>query len=86
MKSTRLSPCGGNGSGSSKADAGSGKKRLREKGTAAEKPATTTKVLNVTGARLSITWQKKTVRTSDVIRVLEEALAQLRGHAENDAA
>jgi ParB family chromosome partitioning protein len=60
--------------------------RPREKARAAEKPATTTKVLNVTGARLSITWQKKAVRTSDIVRALEEALAQVRGQAESDAA
>ena len=42
--------------------------------------------MNVAGARLSITWQKKTVRTSDIVRVLEEALAQVRGHVESDAA
>ena len=58
--------------------------RPREK--APEKPPTTTKVMNVAGARLSITWQKKTVRTSDIVRVLEEALAQVRGHLESDAA
>jgi ParB family chromosome partitioning protein len=58
--------------------------RPKEKG--AQKPATTTRVLSVSGARLSITWQKKSVRTSDIVRVLEEALAQVRGHGESDAA
>jgi ParB family chromosome partitioning protein len=43
--------------------------------------ATTTKVLNVTGARLSITWQQKTVRNKDVVDALEEALAQVRREA-----
>jgi hypothetical protein len=51
-----------------------------------QKAPTTVKVLNVSGARLSITLQKKTVRTSDIIRVLEEALAQIRGEVESDAA
>jgi hypothetical protein len=43
-------------------------------------------VLSISGARLSITWPKKTVGTSDIIRTLEEALAQVRGQVESDAA
>jgi ParB family chromosome partitioning protein len=39
---------------------------------------TTTKVLNVSGVRISITWQKKTIRTNDVIQILEKALEQIR--------
>jgi ParB family chromosome partitioning protein len=58
--------------------------RPREK--VAEKRLTTTKVFNVSGARLSITWQKKTIRTKDIMQVLEEALAQLRTGVESDAA
>jgi ParB family chromosome partitioning protein len=61
-------------------------KTVRPRQKALEKTPTTVKVLNVSGARLSITLQKKTVRTSDIIRVLEEALAQLRGEVESDAA
>jgi ParB family chromosome partitioning protein len=61
-------------------------KTVRPRQKAPEKPPTTVKVLNVSGARLSITLQKKTVRTSDIIRVLEEALAQIRGEVESDAA
>jgi ParB family chromosome partitioning protein len=53
--------------------------RPRAKG--AQPRATTTKVLNVTGARLSITWQKKTVRSKDIIDTLEEALAKVRKDA-----
>jgi ParB family transcriptional regulator, chromosome partitioning protein len=58
--------------------------RPREK--TVEKRPTTTKVLNVSGARLSITWQKKTVRTRDIIQVLQEALDQVQGNFESDAA
>ena len=61
-------------------------KTARPKEKAAEKRPSTTKVLNVSGARLSITWQKKTVRTKDIIEVLEEALAQLRTGVESEAA
>jgi ParB family chromosome partitioning protein len=61
-------------------------KTVRARQKAPAKPPTTVKVLNVSGARLSITLQKKTVRTSDIIRVLEEALAQIRGEVESDAA
>jgi ParB family chromosome partitioning protein len=60
--------------------------RLKEGRKPAEKPPTTTKVLSISGARLSITWPKKTVDTSDIIWTLEEALAQVRGHVESDAA
>jgi ParB family chromosome partitioning protein len=56
-------------------------KTVRPKAKAAEPKATTTKVLNVSGAKLSITWQKKTVRNQDIIDVLEEALSQVRGEA-----
>ena len=59
--------------------------RPKEKA-AAERPASTTKVLHAGGARVSITWPKKTVRAADVVRVLEEALAQVRGHGESEAA
>lgn len=58
--------------------------RPREK--QSEKKPSTTKVLSVSGARLSITWQKKTVRTKDIIQALEEALAQVRGEVESEAA
>jgi hypothetical protein len=53
--------------------------RPRAKG--AQPRATTTRVLTVTGARLSITWQKKTVRSKDIIDTLEEALAKVRKEA-----
>jgi ParB family chromosome partitioning protein len=61
-------------------------KTARPKAKAAEKRPTTTKVMNVAGARLSITWQKKVVRTRDIIEVLEAALAEVRGDVESDAA
>jgi ParB family chromosome partitioning protein len=56
-------------------------KASRPKSKGAQPKATTTKVLNVTGARLSITWQKKMVRPKDIIDALEEALAQVRKEA-----
>jgi ParB family transcriptional regulator, chromosome partitioning protein len=56
-------------------------KTARPKAKGARSRATTTKVLIVTGARLSITWQKKTVRPKDIIDTLEEALAQVRKEA-----
>ena len=46
-----------------------------------ERKASTTKVITVSGAKLSITWQKKTVRNQDVIDVLEEALSRVRQEA-----
>lgn len=61
-------------------------KTARPRAKTTEKRPTTTKVLNVSGARLSITWQKKTVRTKDIVEVLEAALAQVRSDAESDAA
>jgi ParB family transcriptional regulator, chromosome partitioning protein len=56
-------------------------KTARPKATKDEAKTTTTKVLNVSGAKLSITWQKKTVRNKDIIDVLEEALFQVRSEA-----
>jgi len=56
-------------------------KTSRPKSKDAEPKATTTKVLHVTGAKLSITWQKKTVRNKDIIDALEQALAQVREKA-----
>ncbi len=56
-------------------------KTARPKAKDAEPKATTTKVLHVTGAKLSITWQKKTVRNKDIIDALEQALAQVREEA-----
>jgi ParB family transcriptional regulator, chromosome partitioning protein len=56
-------------------------KTARPKATKDEAKTTTTKVLNVSGAKLSITWQKKTVRNKDIIDVLEEALSQVRSEA-----
>lgn len=56
-------------------------KTSRPKAKDAEPKATTTKVLHVTGAKLSITWQKKTVRNKDIIDALEQALAQVREEA-----
>jgi ParB family transcriptional regulator, chromosome partitioning protein len=56
-------------------------KTSRPKAKNAEPKATTTKVLHVTGAKLSITWQKKTVRNKDIIDALEQALAQVREEA-----
>jgi hypothetical protein len=56
-------------------------KTARPKAKEPEARPTTTKVLHVSGAKLSITWQKKTVRTKDIIDVLEEALSQVRGEA-----
>ncbi|MGZ6971348.1 MAG: ParB/RepB/Spo0J family partition protein [Thermoanaerobaculia bacterium] len=56
-------------------------KTSRPKAKDAEPKATTTKVLHVTGAKLSITWQKKTVRNKDIIDALEQALAQVREKA-----
>jgi ParB family chromosome partitioning protein len=56
-------------------------KTARPKATKDEAKTTTTKVLNVPGAKLSITWQKKTVRNKDIIDVLEEALSQVRSEA-----
>jgi ParB family chromosome partitioning protein len=56
-------------------------KTARPKAKGSRSGATTTKVLKVTGARLSITWQKKTVRPKDIIDALEEALAQVRKEA-----
>jgi ParB family chromosome partitioning protein len=56
-------------------------KTARPKTKESEPKATTTKVLNVSGAKLSITWQKKTVRNQDIIDVLEQALSQVRGEA-----
>jgi ParB family chromosome partitioning protein len=56
-------------------------KTSRPKAKDAEPKATTTKVLHVTGAKLSITWQKKTVRNKDIIDALAQALAQVRGEA-----
>jgi ParB family chromosome partitioning protein len=53
----------------------------RPKTKASEPKPTTTKVLHVTGAKLSITWQKKTVRDKDIIDALEEALSQVKGEA-----
>lgn len=50
-----------------------------------EAKPSTTKVILVDGAKLAITFQKKAVRTQDLVRVLEEALAQVRG-AEQEAA
>jgi len=57
--------------------------RPREK--ASEAKPSTTKVILVDGAKVAITFQKKTVRTHDLVRVLEEALAQVRG-ADQEAA
>ena len=57
-----------------------------EKTPPAPKAASTTKVFSVSGAKLSITWPKKTVQTNEVIRALEEALAQVRGDAASEAA
>ena len=56
-------------------------KTARPKATKDGAKTTTTKVLNVSGAKLSITWQKKTVRNKDIIDVLEEALSQVRSEA-----
>lgn len=56
-------------------------KTSRPKAKDAEPKATTTKVLHVTGAKLSITWQKKTVQNKDIIDALEQALAQVREEA-----
>lgn len=56
--------------------------RPRAKSKAADRPASTTKVFSAAGARLSITWPKKAVTPGDVVRVLEEALAQARGRVE----
>ena len=56
-------------------------KTSRPKAKDVEPKATTTKVLHVTGAKLSITWQKKTVRNKDIIDALEQALAQVREEA-----
>ena len=56
-------------------------KTARPKTKESEPKAATTKVLNVSGVKLSITWQKKTVRNQDIIDVLEEALSQVRGQA-----
>jgi ParB family chromosome partitioning protein len=69
-------------------------KSVRPRVKAAEKVAervvenrpTITKVLNVSGARISITMERTTIRPSDIIRVLEEALTQIRGEVESDAA
>lgn len=61
-------------------------KTVRPRAKSAGKGRSTTKVMNVTGAKVSITWQKSAVRTAEVIRALEEALAQCRGRLESDAA
>jgi ParB family chromosome partitioning protein len=55
--------------------------RPKSKGKGAEPKPTTTKVFRVTGAKLSITWQKKMVRNKDVVDALEEALGQVRKEA-----
>ena len=56
-------------------------KTSRPKAKTAEAKPATTKVIHVTGAKLSITWQKKTVRNKDIIEALEEALGQVREEA-----
>lgn len=56
--------------------------RPKSKAKTVEKPASTTKVFSAGGARLSITWPTKAVTPGDVVHVLEEALAQVRGLAE----
>jgi ParB family chromosome partitioning protein len=61
-------------------------KTTRPKKSLGEKRASTTKILHVGGAKLTITWQKKTVRAKEMIDVLEAALAQVRGAAESNAA
>lgn len=50
-----------------------------------EAKPSTTKVLLVEGAKVAITFPKKSVRPQDLVRALEEALAQVRG-AEQEAA
>ncbi|AMV40959.1 ParB/RepB/Spo0J family partition protein [Planctomyces sp. SH-PL62] len=48
---------------------------------------TTTRTFAVADARLTITWSRRSVEARDVVLVLEEALAQLRGRGvESDAA
>ena len=60
-------------------------KTSRPKANRPEAKPSTTKQILVDGAKIAITFQKKTVRTQDLVRVLEEALAQVRG-AEQEAA
>jgi ParB family chromosome partitioning protein len=60
-------------------------KTSRPRAKAPEAKPSTTKVILVDGAKIAITFQKKAVRTHDLVRVLGEALAQVRG-AEQEAA
>jgi ParB family chromosome partitioning protein len=53
-------------------------KTARPRSKDSEERATTTRVLSVSGVKLSITWPKKSVGDQDLIDILEEALSQVR--------
>ena len=57
--------------------------RPRTKATAA-KPSTT-KYIHVEGAKVAVTFPKKTVRTDELVHALEAALAQVRGAGQEAA-
>jgi ParB family chromosome partitioning protein len=61
-------------------------KTARPKKSTDEKRAKTTKTINVSDARIMITWHKKAVRTKDIVDALKEALAQFERTEESTAA
>ena len=54
-------------------------KTTRPKTKTPEAKPSTTKFIHVQGAKLALTFPKKNVRTEDLVRALEDALAQVRG-------
>ena len=60
-------------------------KTSRPKSKAREPKSSTTKVIDVEGARVAVTFPKEAVRVEDLVRALENALDQVRG-ADREAA
>ena len=60
-------------------------KASRPKTKPPEAKPSTTKFIHVEGAKVAVTFPKKTVRTEDLVRALEEALSQVRGAGQEAA-